>query len=165
MTAEASENVVHKCISSAYSNSTCINVQWCYLWGIIPYDLLSSGTTENNNIRIQCLYSITMNISKWIYEISKRCSMCTKKNREIERSSKNGIQSSQNEKRFMAISQTLERLNWRSLNIENSNLMFSTVRFFSTVLFVISFTPLFFEDFTLPREYSSTHTHTHIYSL
>lgn len=96
--------------ASAYSNLTCINFQWWYLCGIIPYDSLSSGTTEKqNSTRSMSALQCTRRNGYMRFQSAAPCAQ-KQIERNIERISKNCVQSSPNAKRFMAISLWIEAI-------------------------------------------------------
>lgn len=112
-----------------------------------PLRFLSSGTEKITCSMSIHLIHIEINIRHFkalythcITKSWERMRMRTRKNRF--QSQNEEIYGFSSEKAIVC--QTLKRLNWRSLNI-NSNLMFSTVRFFT--LFLLSLFHSFFLSF------------------
>lgn len=126
----------------AYKFSMMISSVWDH-----PLRFLSSGTEKITCSMSIHLIHIEINIRHFkalythcITKSWERMRMRTRKNRF--QSQNEEIYGFSSEKAIVC--QTLKRLNWRSLNI-NSNLMFSTVRFFT--LFLLSLFHSFFLSF------------------
>lgn len=127
MTAEESEKIAHKCISECLFKFDMY--KFLMMVSVWDHPLRFALQRHHWKTKQHALnVCITMYMSKWIYEISKRCSMCTKTNREEHREIQQKLCTVVAERKEIygyfplnrshcTAQQTWKRLNWRSLNI------------------------------------------------